>query len=64
MSQLYGFHLKAPPIGQRRCPTCGLPMLLSQSHIQPPKDEDGYDERIFECPECAYAETDVVVQYK
>jgi len=32
-------------------------MLLA--YIQP-ADKDGYDERIFECTKCAYAETEVV----
>jgi hypothetical protein len=57
MPQPRRLHLTRPPIGQRRCPTCGLPMLLS--YIQP-ADKDGYDERIFECLKCDYAETEVV----
>jgi len=46
-----------PPIGQRRCPSCGLPLLLSR--IEASEDLD-YDERIFECSLCAYAETTTV----
>ena len=57
MPQPRRLNLRPPPIGQRRCPTCGLPMLLA--YIQP-ADKDGYNERIFECTKCAYAETDVV----
>jgi hypothetical protein len=49
--------LTPPPIGQRRCPTCGLTMFLSC--IQP-ADKAGYDERTFECTKCAYAEIEVV----
>jgi hypothetical protein len=43
-----------PPAGRRRCPRCGVIMLLSQIE---PTDQEGYDERTFECSECAYAET-------
>jgi hypothetical protein len=43
-----------PPIGERRCPLCGVPMFLS--HIEP-SQETGHDERTFECSLCAYAET-------
>ena len=50
----------SPPIGQRRCPLCGVPMFLSQIE---PADQDGYDERTFECSQCAYAET-VIVQFR
>ena len=46
-----------PPIGQRRCPSCGLPMLLSRVE---PSDEVGRDEHTFECAACAYAETTTV----
>jgi hypothetical protein len=49
-----------PPTGQRRCPLCGVPMFLSQIE---PTEQDGYDERTFECTECAYAET-VIVQFR
>ncbi len=50
---------KTPPIGQRRCPACGLPLFLVRVN---PTDQCGEDERIFECTECAYAET-VTVQF-
>lgn len=46
-----------PPIGQRRCPACGLALLLSR--IEASEDLD-YDERTFECSLCAYAETATV----
>jgi len=51
---------KTPPIGQRRCPACGLPMLFA---FVEPTDQLGHDARTFECTECAYAET-VIVQYR
>jgi hypothetical protein len=51
---------KIPPIGQRRCPACGLPMLLA---FVEPTDQLGHDARTFECTECAYAET-AIVQYR
>ena len=47
-----------PPIGQRRCPKCGLPMFLSEIEATERVHEDS---RTFECRECAYAET-VAVQ--
>ena len=49
-----------PPIGQRRCPACGLPMSLVC--IQPTHDA-GEDERTFECGKCAYRET-VIVKFR
>jgi len=49
-----------PPAGQRRCPLCGVIMLLSQIE---PTEQDGYDERTFECIKCAYAET-IIVQFR
>ena len=57
MPQPHNFDPINPPLGQRRCPKCGLPMFLS--HIDP-SDEAGYDERTFECTTCAYAETTTV----
>jgi hypothetical protein len=48
------------PVGQRRCPLCGVIMLLSQID---PTDQEGYDERTFECSECAYAET-VTIKFR
>jgi hypothetical protein len=49
--------LPTPPIGQRRCPACGLPMFLVCIE---PTDDAGEDERTFECSKCAYAETLIV----
>ena len=60
MPQPRRLDLTPPPIGQRRCPTCGLPMFLSCIR---PADETGYDERTFECTKCAYAET-VTVKFR
>lgn len=45
---------RKPPLGQRRCPACGL--LLSLSSIEPTGKIDE-DERTFECVQCAYSET-------
>ena len=53
MPQPRKFARMKPPIGQRRCPSCGLPMLLSRIE---PSDEEDHDERTFECSLCAYAE--------
>jgi ribosomal protein S27AE len=43
-----------PPIGQRRCPKCGLPMFLSEIEAIA---KDHADLRTFECQQCSYAET-------
>jgi hypothetical protein len=51
---------KTPPIGQRRCPACGLRLFLVAID---PTGVVGEDERVFECAECAYAET-VIVQLR
>jgi ribosomal protein S27AE len=56
MSQVQNFDLSKPPVGQRRCPKCGLPMFLSQIELTETLHED---QRKFECVQCAYAETDV-----
>jgi hypothetical protein len=40
-------------------PAVRVPMFLSRIE---PTDQDGYDERTFECSQCAYAET-VIVQF-
>jgi len=49
-----------PPIGQRRCPKCGLPMFLSEIEAT---EKDHEDLRTFECQQCSYAET-VTVQFQ
>jgi hypothetical protein len=46
-----------PPIGERRCPACGLPMFLTCIE---PTDNAGQDARTFECSKCYYAETMIV----
>jgi len=58
MPLLRRFLPKKPPIGQRRCPACGLPMLLAFIDLTDKPDEDA---RTFECGECAYAETEIVL---
>lgn len=60
MPQPRKFRLPKPPIGQRRCPACGLPMFLVCIE---PTDDAGEDERTFECSKCAYAET-VIVKFR
>ena len=60
MPQPRKFRLPKPPIGQRRCPACGLPMFLVCIE---PTDDAGKDERTFECSKCAYAET-VIVKFR
>ena len=50
-------YLSVPPIGERRCPICGLPMFLSRID---PGDKEGYDVRTFECTTCDYHEQDTV----
>src|SRR5262245_43260276 len=57
MPQPRKFASANPPIGLRRCPSCGLPMLLSLVELS---DDVGRDERTFECAACAYAETTTV----
>ena len=42
------------PIGQWRCPKCGLPMLLSRTE---PSVIVDHELRTFECSKCAYGET-------
>ena len=51
------FDATKPPIDQRRCPNCGLPMFLSNIVAIVGAREDA---RTFECQQCAYAETVVV----
>jgi len=57
MPQPRKFFPAKPPVGLRRCPSCGLPMLLARIE---PSDEADRDERTFECVQCAYAETTTV----
>jgi hypothetical protein len=59
MSRPQAFDPTKPPVGQRRCPTCGLPMSLSQIE---PIERMHEEQRTFECVQCAYAET-VVAQF-
>ncbi len=49
-----------PPIGQRRCPKCGVPMFLSEIE---PTERPHEDLRTFECQLCSFAET-VTVQFQ
>ena len=42
-----------PPIARRRCPTCGLQLLLSRMERS---DRDDYENRTFECSMCDYEE--------
>jgi len=60
MPQPHYFDASDAPIGNRRCPKCGLIMLLSEID---PSAEDGCDERTFECTLCAYAET-ITVKFR
>jgi ribosomal protein L37E len=60
MPQPHNFDPSQPPVGQRRCPTCGFPMFLSRID---PADKVGHDQRTFECATCAYAET-VTVKFR
>jgi hypothetical protein len=60
MPQPRKFRMQTPPVGQRRCPACGLPMFLVCIE---PTDDAGEDERTFECSKCAYAET-VLVKFR
>ena len=60
MPQPHRFDPTDPPIGQRRCPTCGLPMFLLRIE---PSDQVEHDVRTFECSTCAYAET-VTVKFR
>jgi hypothetical protein len=60
MPQPHKFDPTEAPMGKRRCPKCGMIMLLSQIE---PCDEGGYDRRTFECTNCAYGET-VIVQFR
>jgi hypothetical protein len=49
MLQAQNFDLTKPPVGQRRCPKCGLPMFLSQIE---PTETLHEDQRTFECVQC------------
>lgn len=60
MPQPHNFDPTRPPLGQRRCPACGVPMFLLCIE---PSDKDGHDQRTFECLTCAYTET-VTVKFR
>jgi hypothetical protein len=53
------FGQRKAPLGMRRCPKCGVPMLLA---LIEPTDQADHDQRTFECSTCAYAEV-VAVKY-
>jgi hypothetical protein len=46
-----------PPIGRRRCSSCGLQLFLSRIE---PTERVGYEKRVYECSMCAYEETAAV----
>jgi formate dehydrogenase maturation protein FdhE len=46
-----------PPVGQRRCPACGVPMIAIM--IEPTEQADD-GQRTFECWTCSYSETVVL----
>jgi len=46
-----------PPVGQRQCPKCGVPMLLTL--VEPAEQADD-DQRTFKCWSCSHSETIVV----
>jgi len=54
MPQTHSFDPTRPPLGERRCPMCGLPMFLSRVELS---DKTAHDQQTFECSTCAYAET-------
>ena len=54
------FRPSVPPLGQNRCPKCGVPMFMSQID---PSDKPDYDVRTFECQRCDYSET-ITVQFR
>jgi len=54
MPHRYNFDPTQPPIVQRPCPKCGLPMFLSRIE---PTDKIDHAQRTFECSTCAYEET-------
>ena len=53
------FNPKNVPVGQRRCPKCGVPLYLSctEPTVQPDQEQ-----RTFECATCTYAETVIVIR--
>jgi hypothetical protein len=57
MPQALKFDRNNPPIGEWRCPACGVPMLLARIE---PADEVNHDQRTFECSLCGFAETTTV----
>jgi ribosomal protein S27AE len=60
MPQPQRFEPTEVSIGKRRCANCGVPMFLAQIE---PSEQDGHDERTFECTKCAYAEI-VIVKFR
>ena len=53
MPQPHRFDSTKPPVGQRRCPVCGVPMFLASIE---PSDQPGHDLRTFECVTCDFSE--------
>ena len=60
MPQQNSFGRENAPVGMRRCPKCGVPMILV--YIEP-TDQADHDQRTFECSACPYAEV-VAVKYR
>jgi ribosomal protein S27AE len=54
MPQPTNFDPTKLPLGQRRCPTCGVPMFLASIE---PSDQPDHEPRNFECVTCDYSET-------
>jgi hypothetical protein len=53
MPQPHRFDSTKPPVGQRWCPVCGVPMFLASIE---PSDQPGHDLRTFECVTCDFSE--------
>jgi hypothetical protein len=53
MPQPHHFDSTKPPVGQRRCPVCGVPMFLASIEAS---DQAGHDQRTFECVTCDFSE--------
>ena len=58
MLRSHNFKPKPPPLAQRPCPKCGVPMLLTLIELPEQVDDD---QRTFGCWTCSYSETLVVV---